>query len=266
MSDERNLVQAVLKALEILELICRNRNCGVRELSEKAGINKSTVNRLVATLEKAGYVEQEKARGKYRASLRLFELGNEVIRHLDIYEQAYPIMQNLSEQTGETVNLAILDGNQVLYVMKIDSPHMLKSSAPIGSRSPVYCNASGKVILAYLSEGSRRSLLPAEFLPFTPNTIKDVAELETELSKVRANGYAVDNEEWSLNSRALAAPVWNYEPKIIAALTIAGPSVRMTAQRIEELAQILTKEAAALSAKLGYRGKSTGVVVHKSEN
>jgi len=253
MSDERNLVQSVLKALGILEVICRGRNCGVRELSEKTGINRSTVNRLVVTLERAGYVEQEKDRGKYRASLRLFELGNAVIQHLDIYEQAYPIMQSLSEKTEETINLAILDGNQVLYVLKIDSPHMLKSSASIGSRSPVYCNASGKVILAYLPEDKRRDFLPEEFYLFTPNTLKNVTELNAELSRVRVNGFAVDNEEWSLNSKALAAPVRNHDQKIIAALTIAGPMVRLTSQRIEELAQILIKEAAALSAKLGYR-------------
>lgn len=253
MSEDRNLVQAVLKALEILEVICRNQPCGVRELSEMAGLHRSTVSRLVATLERAGYVEQEKERGKYQATLRLFELGNEVIRHLDIYEQAYPVMQNLADQTQETINLSVLDGKQVLYVMKIDSPHMLKSSASIGSRSPVYCNASGKVILAYLPEDRKRALLPEEFSLFTPNTTRNVTELDAELAMVRTNGYAVDNEEWSLNTKALAAPIWNYDRKIISALTIAGPTVRMTSQRIEELAQILTKEAAALSVKMGYR-------------
>lgn len=253
MSEDRNLVQAVLKALDIMEVMCRRQHCGIRELSEIAGLNRSTVNRLVATLEWAGYVEQEKERGKYRATMKVFELGNEIIKHLDIHELAYPIMKKLSKDTGETINLAVLDGDQVLYIMKIDSPHMLKSSAPIGSRSPVYCNASGKVILACLPEDKKMALLPAEFHQFTPNTINNVTELEAELARIRTKGYAVDNEEWSLNSKALAAPVWNYNRETVAALTIAGPTVRMTSQRIEELAQILVREARQLSVKLGYR-------------
>lgn len=252
MSENHNLVQAVLKALEIMEAMCRSQYSGVRDLSEKVGLNRSTVNRLVSTLEEAGYVEQEKERGKYRATLKIFELGNKVIRHLDIHEQAYPIMQKLSEETKETINLSFLDGNDVIFILQIDSPQMLKSAAPLGGRAPVYSNACGKAMLAFLPE-VKNALLPEEFNLYTPNTIRNAEELEIELTRIRAKGYAVDNEEWCLNTKALAAPVWNCQGKVIAALAIIGPTVRMTSRRINELAPILVKKAKELSAKMGYR-------------
>lgn len=254
MSEDRNLVQAVLKALDIMEALCRNPHCGVRELSEKVGLNRSTVNRLVATLERAGYVEQEKERGKYHATLRLFELGNKVVQDLDIKDQAYPIMQKLSEATEESIYLAVLDGNQFLYVSMIDSPQMLKCSATIGIYPLTYCSASGKVILAYLPEDKKKVFIPEEFHSFGPNTISNVTDLEAELDRIRLNGYAIDDEEWNPNIRALAAPVWNYDRNIRATLSIAGPKVRMSRQRMEELAQLLVKAAQELSAKLGYKG------------
>jgi len=253
MPEDRNLVKSVLKALELLEIMCKEKHCGVRDLSQKVGLTRSTVSRMVTTLERAGFVEQEHERGKYQATLKLFELGNEVIQHLNIREKAYPLMQQLSHETEETVNLTVLRGNQIMYIFKIDSPHLLKSSAPVGSRPPVHCNASGKVILAYLPEDKKKMFLPLELHPFTPNTIISLTELEAELARVRANGYAVDSEEWSLNTKALAAPVWDYDGKILAALTIAGPSVRMNAQRLGDLIQPLLKAARELSAKLGYR-------------
>lgn len=253
--DNRSLAQTVLKALEIMEVICDNQNCGVQEISEKVGLNRTTVHRLVATLENAGYVKQEKERGKYRATLRLYELGNKVIKQLNISKQAYPIMKKLSEETKETIDLAVREGSNIVYVQIIDSPQGLKVSAPVGSRPPLYCNASGKVILAYMPKEKIKALFPAEFNLFTPNTVKNIAELEAELDKVLANGYAVDSEGWVLNTTALAAPVWNYDHKVVAALTIAAPTIRMSPARIKELAQILTREAKTLSEKLGYRNR-----------
>ncbi|MDA8236106.1 MAG: IclR family transcriptional regulator [Clostridia bacterium] len=253
MSEDRNLVQAVLKALDIMEALCRNPHSGVRELSEKVGLNRSTVNRLVATLEQAGYVEQDRERGKYRASLRLFELGNKVVQDLDIKERAYPIMQKLSKATEETIYLAVLDGNQFLYVSIIDSPQMLRCSANIGISPPMYCSASGKVILTYLSEDRKLAFLPEKFHLYGPNTISNFTDLEAELAGIRRNGYAIDDEEWNPDTRALAAPVWNYDRKIQATLSIAGPKVRMPRQRMEEIAQLLVKGAQELSASLGYR-------------
>ncbi|MDD3653619.1 MAG: IclR family transcriptional regulator [Desulfotomaculaceae bacterium] len=253
MPEDRNLVKAVLKALEILEIMCKEKNYGVRDLSRKVGLTRSTVGRMVATLEHAGYVEQEQERGKYRATLKLFELGNEVIQHQDIREKAYPLMEQISTETEETVNLAVPYGNQILYILKIDSPHMLKSTAPLGSHPPLHCSASGKVILAYLPEDKKEAFLPMELPALTPNTITSLPELEAELARVRANGYAVDNEEWSLNTKALAAPVWGCGGKLLAALAIAGPSVRMNSQQIDDMVQILLKTAGELSFNLGYR-------------
>lgn len=256
MPEERNLVQAVLKALEILEEICREPHRGVREISEKVDINRSTVNRLVSTLERAGYLEQEKERGKYRATLRLFEMGNKVVQDLNIREQAYPIMQKLSAATEETIYLAVLDVDQLLYVAMIDSPQMLKCSAAIGIHPPVYCSATGKVFLAYIADDKKKALMPEEFLSFGPNTISTQSELERDLASIRLKGYAIDDEEWNPNIVALAAPVWNYDRKIIATLSVAGPKVRMSPERIEEAAQILVQAAQELSANLGYRKPS----------
>lgn len=253
MTENRNLVQAVLKALEIMEVLCGNQPCGVLELSKKAGLNRSTVNRLVATLERAGYVEQEKERGNYRATLKFFELGNKVIQKMDIKEQAYPIMQKLSEATEESIYLAVLDGNQFLYVSIIDSPQVLRCSAAIGIHPLTYCSASGKVLLAYLPEDKKKAFIPEGFKSFGLNTISNITDLEAELDKIRVNGYAIDDEEWNPNVRALAAPVWNHDGKIQATLSIAGPKVRMSRQRMEEVAQLLVKAADELSAKIGYR-------------
>lgn len=260
MSEDRNLVQAVLKALDIMEALCGNPRCGVRELSEKVGLNRSTVNRLVATLERAGYVEQDRERGKYRATLKLFELGNKVVQDLDIKDRAYPIMQKLSEATEETIYLAVLDGNQFVYVLIIDSPQMLRCSAAIGIHPPTYSSASGKVLLAYLPEDKKKAFLPEEFESFGPNTINSTTDLEAELDRIRRDGFATDDEEWNPSVRALAAPIWNYDGKITATLSIAGPKVRMPRQRMEETAQLLVEAARELSANLGYREPAQAVL------
>lgn len=256
MPEDRNLVQAVLKALEILEEVCREQNRGVRELSEKVGINRSTVNRLVVTLERAGYLEQEKERGKYRATLRLFELGNRVVQDLNIKDQAYPIMQRLSESTQETIYLAVFDGCRFLYVSIIESPQMLKCSADIGVNPPVYSSASGKALLAFMPEDARKAFMPKEFDSFGSNTIRSVAKLEAELNRIRLNGYAIDDEEWNPGVRALAAPVWNHDGKVMATLAAAGPKLRMSPQRMEEIAQLLINAAQELSTNIGYRGRT----------
>ncbi len=253
MNNDRNQVQAVIKALAILEEVCKEQRCGVRELSEKVGINRSTVNRLVSTLERAGYLEQEKERGKYRATLRLFELGNKVVKDLNIKEQAYPIMKRLSQATEETVYLAVFDGSQFLYVSIIVSPQMLKCSADIGVHPPVHSSASGKALLAYLPEDKKKLFIPDMENSFGPNTIKNAVELEAELNLTRFNGYATDDEEWNPGVRAVAAPVWNYDSKVVATLSIAGPKVRMSRRRIEEIAQLLVDAAKELSKNLGYR-------------
>jgi len=210
---------------------------------------------LLQTLGSEGFVQQNPRTGKYRLGLRILELGMLARHHLRLEEEALPLMERLAERTQEQVNLAVLDKGEVLYLETVSFDAWTPRASPGGLRNEVHCTALGKVLLSGLTKEARQAILQARPLrKFTERTITDLAALEAEIERVRQQGYALDDEERAVGFRCVAAPIMDATGTIVAALSIAGVSVRLTDARLPELIAQVQEAARDLSVRLGARG------------
>ncbi|MBX5476933.1 MAG: IclR family transcriptional regulator [Clostridia bacterium] len=249
------LVQALMHGLAVLEAMAREEEDwqGVSELAARLRMHKSTVLRLLATLEACGYVEQDAATKRYRLRLKLFELGSQVIARTDLLKEARPILEQLNRETGEVVHLGVLDQGEVVYVEKMESTHTIRMHSRIGRRSPLHCTGVGKALLAWLPEEEVIHVIETKGLKrYTPNTIVDRSALLQHLETVRQLGVAFDNEEHEPGIRCVAAPVWDRHGRLAGAISVAGPSLRMTPERLQSLAEPVRQAALEISRRLGY--------------
>ena len=221
-------VQSVERTLDIVEALSSNRiGIGVTELSKALNLHKSTVHRLLTTLMVRKYVEQDSESGKYRLSVKLFELGNAVLSKLNMRAHALPFLRELRERTRETVQLSIVDQNEVLYIDVLESPEKIGVKAQIGERAPLFCTASGKVWLAGLPDERFYEVMKGvEQKARTPNTLTSFDKLKEEVAATRDSGVARDMGEYDEDLRGLASAIKNYRGRTIACISIAVPSSR----------------------------------------
>lgn len=245
-------INSVVKAFQVIEYLVTEKEQELSVLAKRLQFPKTTTHRILQTLESLGYVERNESNNRYRASLKFLELGGQVADRMDFIEIAHPFMQKLASQTGETVNLGILDGLEMICVDKIKSDHALSHDQPVGSRHKAYCTGFGKAVLAFLTDETLMVLLEGHaIMPDTPKSLKSKIDLEKELRKIRKNGYAVDNEEGNIGIRCVGAPIFDHERKVIAGLSIAGPGLRIKMDNIPQLGKLAKKTADAISKKLG---------------
>jgi IclR family KDG regulon transcriptional repressor len=247
-------VKAVNKTIALLEALAQHEELGVTELAGRAGMHKSTAYRFLNTLKELGYVHQNSSNDKYSLTLKLFELGSCVLGRMQLWEQAHPIMEQLAEQTRETVHLAVLDDGRPVYLGKFESTQALRvsMSSRIGQSAPVYCTGVGKLLLAYAPAELVGQILEREQLRrFTDHTITDRSLLAKELDDIRRQGFALDNEEHEVGVRCVAAPVRNSQGATIAALSISMPSVRLPDGEIPRYRELVTKAAEEISQRIG---------------
>lgn len=250
-----NTVQAVERTLAILEVLAEEGvPMNLSDISQKVQLNISTVHRLLNTLISRDFVQQDHQNSKYRLGLKAFEVGNAALYTLDIRATAKPYLKELVEQCNETANLVILDGYEVVYIDQVESTSIIKMFAKLGSRGPAHCTGSGKVLLSSLSE-KELDLLYGErpLRKYTQKTIATLELMKKELQKIKQQGYAVDDEELEEGVRCISAPIRNHEGKITAALSVSGPTARITtACEGEKLIDTIRETANKISAKLGY--------------
>ena len=244
-------VQSVDRALELLEVLAQKGEAGVTELAQAIDVHKSTASRLIQALDKRGLVQQIGERGRYRLGLGILKLAGAASAKNDAISLAKPIAQELATKVGETVNLAVLTGNEVLYVDQVAGPSALSMRAWVGQRVPAHCTATGKILTAWLSEKDRKNALPKNLTKFTENTITSFQDLESELQKVRKNGFAVAMEEMESGLVAIAAPVRNSHQEVIAALVVSGPAFRITKNRIQDISKAVINAAEKISYNVG---------------
>ena len=259
MAPSDQAVQSIERALLILETLGHYpRGIGVTELGHSVGLHKSTVHRLLNSLGVYGYVEQDKDTERYRLGMKILSLGLEMLNNLDFRTEALPYMKELVEISRETVQLAVLDHGQVVVVERDHSPETI--TVNLGLRADAHCTAEGKVILAYLPQQESMGILSKRPMRrYTQHTFTEISELLAHLDKVRTQGYAVNAEESAEGLRAVAAPVFDHTGKVIAALSITGPTSRLSLERIARLVTVLKEACRSVSARLGYRtNKSTG--------
>jgi IclR family KDG regulon transcriptional repressor len=250
----RTTVVSVERALSILNCLAESEEMlGVTEMSRLLGLHKSTVSRLASTLAQNGYVRQDPETGKYQLGMRLIGLGTRVLEQIDLRGVARPYLEQLMEITEETVHLGILDGNQVVYVDKIESTQVLTMKSRVGSKVPVHCTALGKVLLASLSREELKKIISScSFDRYTPNTMTNVGEFEKQIAWVREQGYAIDDEEHELGIRCVAAPIMDHSGSVIASLSVSGPTIRVTRERLERFIPNVVAISKKASKSLGY--------------
>ncbi|XEQ91325.1 HTH-type transcriptional regulator XynR [Sporomusa carbonis] len=219
-------------------------------------MSKSTVHGLIATLEKCGYMRQDPRSGKYSLGIRLFEMGQAYVSNLDLREIALLYLRELSIHYQETTHLAVLSGEEVVYIDKVDGPRSIGIRSQVGGRNPAYCTGVGKVLLSGLDERQIDSMYAGKTLKkYTENTVGDLAGLIHQIRQVREQGYAYDMEEFELDLRCIAAPVRDSEGAVIAAISLSGPSNRLLDTKMDDIAINLVKTALQISRRLGYKDK-----------
>jgi DNA-binding IclR family transcriptional regulator len=254
-------VQVLERSLGILELLSSNGpELSLIELSEQLRLHKSTTHRLLGVLEQYRFVEKSSSSGKYRLGLKLFELGSKAIADLNWRERARRHLQRLAFDTGETAHLCILDDGEVLYLEKVEAPRTVRVPSIVGRRYPAHCGGAGKALLAFQPEEEIDELVKRRGLKsYTRNTFTTPAQLKEGLRLVRERGYAVDNEEFEEGLECIGAPIKDYSGKVIAAISIAGPTFRMTEEKIAVLARSVIEAAQELSADLGYQEETAKI-------
>jgi DNA-binding IclR family transcriptional regulator len=250
------MIQAVSHALDLLEQFHSDDvdELGVTELSKRLRLHKNNVFRLLATLESRGYIEQNKITENYRLGLKSLELGQTFIKKMGLLNQAKPVLDSMVEECNETCYLAIFKEGYIVYLDCVETRLTVRVVSRVGSRLPAYATAAGKVHLAYMLEEELESVLPdKELKAYTPSTCTDREKLKKELAVIAEQGYAFDNEELDLGVRCVASPIRDYTRRIIGSLSISGPSIRFTDERIEqELMPLAVKAAEELSSRLGF--------------
>ncbi|MFN2533207.1 MAG: IclR family transcriptional regulator [Pyrinomonadaceae bacterium] len=247
-------VQVLDRSLGILELLSSDGpELSLIELSERLKLHKSTTHRLVGVLEQYRFVEKSSSSGKYRLGLKLFEFGSKAVAHIDWKERARGYLERLAYETGETAHLCILDDGEVLYLEKVEAPRTVRVPSIVGRRYPAHCGGAGKTLLAFQPEEEIAELIKRRGLKsFTRNTLTTPAQLREGLRLVREQGYAIDNEEFEEGLECIGAPLRDYSGKVIAAVSIAGPTFRITDEKLPLLAKSVMDVARELSADLGY--------------
>src|SRR6185312_3319534 len=246
-------VGVVTKVLHILETL-HDAPAGLqlKDVAQQTGINKSTAYRFLAHLEHEGYVFRD-GTGAYAIGVRLARLASGASYQTTLRKLSRPILQQLWRATGETVNLAVLDGREVLYLDVMESSHTFRLVSQVGLRRPVYCTALGKCMLSYIPEEEPQYFFEGmSFERFTPHTIRGAAQLRKEFAAIRQRGYSIDNEEAYLGSRCIGTPIFEASGKITAALSVSGPTTRVTRERVPAFASAAKSAAMAISRSLGF--------------
>ncbi len=248
-----NFVQSVDRAITVMELLSRRGWSGVTEVANELDIHKSTAYRLLTTLRDRGLVEQDAATEKYRLGFGLIMLASSVTADLDIARCSRPIADRLAEQTGETVTVAVLEGDDAIVIHQSNSGSSALSVDWEGRHTPLHATAAGKVFLHHMPEDQRRRLLGKPLQRYTENTIVGPAILEDGLRAGERKGYWHTVEEMEAGLNAIAAPIRCAEGAVVAAVSVSGPAFRLPEEVFEEAADPIKEAAAEISRCLGFR-------------
>ncbi|CAL9616771.1 HTH-type transcriptional repressor AllR [Streptomyces sp. enrichment culture] len=250
-----NGVQSVDRAVTVLEILAQRGEAGVSEVATEIEVHKSTAFRLLGALEARGLVEQTTERGKYRLGFGIVRLAGAVTGRLDITQQGRPVCERLSEEIGETVNIAVLQEHYAVNLYQVRGPGAVGAHNWVGQLTPVHATSSGKILLAHLPEKERADVLAESGMrKLTPHTLTSRTKLEKNLAEARERGYAVTLEELEIGLHAMAVPIRSRDGEVVAALSASGPAYRFTEERMHELAPALIGGAQEISQRMGYLG------------
>ena len=254
MTEQQKVSTTVVKAFLILDLLGSQSSNGVSltEVARQLKVSKSTAHRYLTTMEELDVVRRDE-RDCFNLGPKVIELAGALLSHHDLRTEGEPLLQYLCDETQETSHLAIPTGNNVVYIAKVDSPHSIRMASHIGLRNPMHCTALGKAILAYYPhqqvEAVIRDGLPAR----TQFTLTSAELLLAELERIRAAGFAIDDQENEIGVRCTSAPIFDYSGKVIGAISVSGPASRISREHCLELGSVVSQAAQEVSRKMGFR-------------
>ncbi len=247
-------VQSVDRAISALEVLARNGSATVSEVAAAVGVHKSTASRLLGALSARGMVEQDGERGRYRLGFGIMRLAGSMPAQLDVIAAGRQFCDELCEQTGETVNIAVVRDGCAVNVHQVSGSSAITVNSWVGRPTPLHATSSGKVLLAYLPEPELTAVLADGLERFTDRTITDGGALRMELDRVRRNGFASTLAEYEDDLNAVAAAVYGADEQVVAAVSVSGPAYRMPAAVLAEIAAAVRDAAAEISARMGHLG------------
>lgn len=248
-------IRAVERALDVLMCFTsQTPELSMTEISEMIEINKSTVHRLLATLEGKHFLERDQVTGLYRPGIRLIQMAFLTLEHNDLRRLAAPFLRNLCDQYHENVNLSVLDEIDVVYLDVVEGTQRVKLAAAPGQRLPAFCTASGKAILAFLPEDKVNDILALGMPKHTQNTLTSVEAFFEDLSHTRERCYAFSEQEFEDGINAVATPVLS-NGKPIASVSLAGPAYRLTRDRMLEIGPTLVAAANEIAREVELTNK-----------
>jgi IclR family acetate operon transcriptional repressor len=246
------LLGSLRKGLEVIDCFTRQESWSLAELAADLSQSKPTVFRILHTLEDFGFLEKDAATGRYVLGLRLHTLGSVAVKHEQLRWQALPPLQDLARTTGETVHVGILYDGEAICVQAVDGTRLVRMHAFVGKRTPAHASALGKVLLAHMPDAELDALIAARGLVrFTPHTITEATALREALHRVRAQGWALDDEEMETGLRCLGAPITDHSGRPCACVAVSAPAARMDPERIVELVTQVKATAMRISRMLG---------------
>jgi|HigsolmetaAR203D_1030402.scaffolds.fasta_scaffold01030_2 IclR family acetate operon transcriptional repressor len=249
----RYAIQSIEKALDVIEVLSEHDSLSLIQLAELVNQPKSSLFRIMLTLEKRGYVSRSDEDGLYCLGYKQLVITKNLLERNRLRAAATTEMQKLVDKYGDTVNLCVLSEGEILYVEIIEGTYALRMSDRVGSKAPFHATATGKAISASLRAEEVRRMAERTGLPqLTPNTITDLSRLMDELYRIRELGYALDNEECILGARCVAAPIFNMFGRVEGAISLSGAKHRFPDDRIPSIAEDVKAAAAAVSKKRGY--------------
>jgi IclR family acetate operon transcriptional repressor len=248
-------VQSLTRGLSLLEALARAEGgLTLTDVAQRVQLAPSTAHRLLATLEKMGYVYQAGELGRWYVGLQAFTVGTSFLANRDFVAQSHPYMRRLMEQSGETANLGILDGTEAVFIDQVQCREMMRTIVKLGSRVPLHASGVGKAIFAALPDDEIEAILKVKGLPrITTNTITSPETMWSAIRVIRQRGWSFDDEEHALSTRCVAAPFYNEHAEVLGAISVAGPSSRLPDERIKQLGPLVAHIAEDLTHRLGGR-------------
>lgn len=249
---EKQQTSGVIRTIAILETLARHQSINLEQLSKQTKLPKATLLRFLSTLVSLGYVYRDNS-DLYSLTLKMFSVGSRGLEHIDLIHVANPIAQQLCTELGETVHMGVLEGDKAVYVLKKESSYTIRMYSRVGKAIPLYCTAIGKILLADMDKQELKTYLSqVQLKPFTPNTIRDVSILDSELQQIRNQGWASDNEEHEMGTLCIGAPIRDYTSKVVAAMSVSWPLFRFDAREQQRITSSILEACAQLSRLLGW--------------
>ncbi|MCF8092081.1 MAG: IclR family transcriptional regulator [Desulfotignum sp.] len=244
-------IASLEKGIKTLELLAAHGELSVSEAARLMDTNRAGSHRFISTLKDLGYVEKN-SNNKYQPTLKIMTLAQKVADRFEIRRMAKPHMHRLSMMYKETINLGLFKNQEIIHIDKIDSLEVLRMDSALGDKAPAYCTGLGKCILAFLPDHELDHYLnTVDRRPLAPNTITDKTDFLKELSRIRRNRYAIDDEEMTIGLRCIAVPIFDHNNYPAYALSISGPAMRLTHRALEDIKDNILKVSEDLSRKMG---------------